>query len=272
MAVELFTFGIEPSDLNAPIWRFLEFWKFQDLMKGHLYFHRADLYEDNDPQEGLPLDNYEHLPGRHPLDINDIAERRSKLGFDAQIRQGYYICCWNLVGGPQLKMWRRYAPGNGIAVCSTYAKLKAGLEALPEEDKAHLGLVQYGDGHIPRGRRNLNANIGTKGDRFRSEQEVRAMLWILNPHETGNRNRDPENRALDRPIYPTDNLPGIWRTAAIQAILTKVIVSPFAEASAKANVEREIAAAGYSIPVELSELTQYASMLPTADELDRRYT
>jgi hypothetical protein len=52
MAVETFVFGIEPEDLNTPIWRFLEFWKFQDLMKGHMYFHRADLYEENDPQEG----------------------------------------------------------------------------------------------------------------------------------------------------------------------------------------------------------------------------
>ena len=87
MPVSPFTFGLEPEDLDAPIWRFLEFWKFQDLMKGHIYFHRADLYEDSDPQEGLPLDKYENLPGRHRLDINDIQERNWQLGFDAQIRQ-----------------------------------------------------------------------------------------------------------------------------------------------------------------------------------------
>ena len=59
MPVSTFVYGIEPADPNAPIWRFLQFWKFQDLMTGHMYFHRADLYEDNDPQEGLPIDNYE---------------------------------------------------------------------------------------------------------------------------------------------------------------------------------------------------------------------
>ena len=63
MPVSTFVYGIEPDDPNAPIWRFLQFWKFQDLTTGHMYFHRADLYEDNDPQEGLPIDNYE--TGRH---------------------------------------------------------------------------------------------------------------------------------------------------------------------------------------------------------------
>jgi hypothetical protein len=269
MPVSLFTFGIEPQDPNVPIWRFLEFWKFQDLMKGHLYFHRSDLYEKTDPQEGLPLDNYANLPGRHPLDINDIQERTAQLGFDAQIRQGYYISSWYLAGVETGKMWRQYAPGNGVAVCSTYAKLKAVLEPLPADDRAHLGLVQYGDKHIPRGRRNLIANIATKGEKFRDEKEVRAMLWIVNTHETGNRNIDPDNRILDRPIYPIDNPPGIWRSIDVPSMLSKAIVSPFAEPSTKAAAEREIAARGYNLPVERSEMTAYASLIPTAEELQQ---
>jgi hypothetical protein len=269
MPVSLFTFGIEPQDTNEPIWRFLEFWKFQDLMKGRLYFHRSDLYAKTDPQEGMPLDSYANLPGRHPLDINDIQERTAQLGFDAQIRQGYYISSWYLAVVETAKMWRQYAPENGVAVCSTYAKLKAVLEPLPADDRAHLGLVQYGDKHVPRGRRNLIANIGTKGEKFQDEKEVRAMLWIVNPHETGNRNIDPDNRVLDRPMYPTDNPEGIWRSVDIPSMLTKVIVSPFAEQRTKADAEREIAAGGYNLPVELSEMTAHASFIPTAEELQR---
>ena len=45
MPVDLFTDGIEPEDSNTPIWRFLEFWKFQDLMTGHMYFRRSDSWE-----------------------------------------------------------------------------------------------------------------------------------------------------------------------------------------------------------------------------------
>jgi hypothetical protein len=52
-------------------------------------------------------------------------------------------------------------------------------------------------------------------------------------------------------------------------MLTKVIVSPFAEPVTKADAEREIAAGGYSLSVELSEMTAHASLIPTAEELQR---
>ena len=86
MPVSLFTAGIEPADLNTPIWRFMEHWKFQDLMKGQMYFRRADLFDDE--SEGLPLDDYVHTLGLNPHDLNDIQKRNDALGFDAQIRQG----------------------------------------------------------------------------------------------------------------------------------------------------------------------------------------
>jgi hypothetical protein len=120
MPVALFTDGIEPEDQNLPIWRFLEFWKFQDLMNGHIYFHRADLFDGE--TEGLRY----------------------------------------LGGDETAKMWHTYAKGNGVAVSSTYAKLKSVLEPLPAEDKAHLGLVRYGNKHLVAGRRNLMINISSK--------------------------------------------------------------------------------------------------------------
>ncbi len=33
MPVSLFTAGIEPEDPDTPIWRFMEFWKFQGLIR-----------------------------------------------------------------------------------------------------------------------------------------------------------------------------------------------------------------------------------------------
>lgn len=126
-----------------------------------------------------------------------------------------------------------------MAICSTYAKLKEVLEPLSPADEPHLGLVQYGNKHIPPGQRNLIANIGTKSEKCAQEQEVRAMLWILNTHETGNRHIDPDNRYLDRPIYPTTNDSGIWRDIDVQCLITEVIVSPFADPSTLTEVEKE---------------------------------
>jgi hypothetical protein len=79
--------------------------------------------------------------------------------------------------------------------------------------------------------------------------------------KTGNRNIDSDNRVLDRPIYPIDNPEDIWRSVDIPRMLTKVIVSPFAEPSTNADAEREIAAGGYELPVELSEMTAHATLV-----------
>ena len=47
MSVEQFTGGLEPQDREAVIWRFMELWKFQDLVSSReLHFSRADLLGD----------------------------------------------------------------------------------------------------------------------------------------------------------------------------------------------------------------------------------
>lgn len=50
MPVTLFPDGLEP-DPEAIIWRFMEFWKYQDLVTtSELYFRRADcLGDDEEP-------------------------------------------------------------------------------------------------------------------------------------------------------------------------------------------------------------------------------
>ncbi len=41
MAVQLFTDGIEPEDIDVPVWRFLDQQKFEDLLRtGELFFNR----------------------------------------------------------------------------------------------------------------------------------------------------------------------------------------------------------------------------------------
>lgn len=118
-------------------------------------------------------------------DLNDIQRRNDALGFDAQIRQSYFISCWTLFGNDTAKMWHTYAPGNGVMIVSTYSRLKSVLDPLPDDDKAMMGLIRYGADHLIPGRRNLMVNVSTKRVQFKDEKEVRAMLWIVDPHETG---------------------------------------------------------------------------------------
>ena len=133
MPVQLFTDGIEPPDLDTPILRFMERWKFEDLLNDRMHFRRADLFEDE--SEGLPLDDYWQTLNLNPLDLNDTQTRNYHLGFDAQLRQSYFVACWYLGLNEPVRMWRSYAKGNGVAVCSTYARLKA---ALDEIGRAHV--------------------------------------------------------------------------------------------------------------------------------------
>lgn len=140
MPTQLFTDGIEPEDLDTPILRFMERWKFEDLLTGRMYFRRADLFEDE--SEGLPLDEYWQTLNLNRLDLKDIQIRYQHLGFDAQIRQSYFMACWYLGLEEQVRMWHSYAKGNGVAIRSTYRRLKTVLDTLASEDRAHLGLVR----------------------------------------------------------------------------------------------------------------------------------
>jgi hypothetical protein len=105
--------------------------------------------------------------------------------------------------------------GNGVAIRSTYRRLKTVLDTLASEDKAHLGLVRYGSAHLVPGRVNLMINVSTKQLKYANEQEVRAMLWLIDPHETGNRHIDLDNRFHPRPIYLSLNSQVCWLGARI---------------------------------------------------------
>lgn len=267
MPVQLFTDGVEPADPDVPILRFMERWKFEDLLKGRMYFRRADLFDDE--TEGLPLDGYWHTLNLDPYDVNDIQTRNYHLGFDAQIRQSYFIACWYLGLNEPVRMWRSYAKGNGVAVSSTYRRLKTAMDALAAEDKPHLGLVRYGNEHLLPGRVNLMINVSTKQLRYADEREVRAMLWLVDPRETGNRHIDRDNRFHPRPIYPTRQPEGVHRPIDLRSLITSVIVSPFAAAGALSETEALIRDTGHVFPVVPSPLTSGARLLPSEAELQR---
>jgi hypothetical protein len=261
MAVGLFAGGIEPNDPDTPVFRFLEFWKFEDLLCGHLYFRRIDRLDDQ--REAIPFDDDYRLLGLNPYSLDDRQTSNHHVGFAAQMRQSYYISSWNTV--ETLRMWHEYAPGDGVAVRSTYGALKQALEPM-EADKPMLGLTRYGHKHIPRGSGNLMVHASTKDGSYAHEHEVRALLWRIDGLETGNRHIDLDNRAHDRPIYPTHNPEGIRNQVDVQKLVSEVIVSPFAPAGALQNTESWLASCGYSIPVRASFLTTSLA-LPSLKEL-----
>lgn len=258
MAVVLFTDGVEPAP-DAIIWRFLEFWKFEDLITGkRLYFRRADLLPDQ--SEGLPPEDYHHVLGLNPLDLNDRQELTHSLGSMAQFRESFFINCWYLFAEETAAMWKEYGV-DGVAICSRYDLLKAALGHA--DGRPHMGLVRYGSRHLTGW--NVQRFISTKRTKYAHEKEVRAALWIMDPLAGINRHFDIDNNVHDRPLTPPppDRVPdGVTRPVQVEALVTGIVMSPWMSSEQASAVETLVNDAGLTIPIRPSDLTRYREFLP----------
>jgi len=261
LGIETYPDQLEPEDQEVAIWRFMKMPKFRNLITtAELYFCRADLFP-NDEREGLPPEEYLTILGLNPLDLNERRELINHIGSDAQFREGFYISCWHLFREETCKMWKEYGD-QGVAICSRYSLLKSALNAM--SDRAYIGLVRYGSDHLKGARWNLFCFITTKRWVYADEQEVRAFLWIMDPHAGINRHIDADNRVHPRPLTPPPPhvLKGHRRKVDLQALLTDIVVSPWASAATLDEVNQLVRSNGYSLPVRQSELSRYLALLP----------
>ena len=265
MPVERFTDGLEPLDLEAPIWRFMRFEFFKDLITTRqLYFARADRFDDS--QEGLPPEEYIHALGLNPYALDDIHERDSHIGSIACWRRDMYLCCWYLFQQETASMWSQFALDGGVAICSRYNLLKAVLEPVPY--RPHLGLVRYGAGQLTTW--NTIRFISTKRRKYEREREVRAMLWVTPwEGESNNRHYDINNVPHQEPVYGTLNPCGYRPTVDLSTLVAGIVVSPYAPPERLEEVSALLRSNGYSCPVERSSLNSETILIPTEEDLKR---
>ncbi len=214
MPVSTFVDDPEPRDPKSSIWRYIEFWKLQDLLQTRkLYLRRSDKL--NDEHEGLPPSEYEYVLNLNRFDLNDIQERDHSIGSLAQFRQSFYVNCWHLEIGETATMWAKYGK-DGVAIVSRYDLLKQVLDPLP--DKVMVGLIRYGTKHLTGW--NVVRFVTTKREKYSPEREVRAMIWLTDTGDGMNRHFHPNNRPHDRPVYdPPQTLPeGIWRCINVEGL------------------------------------------------------
>ena len=266
--VERFPDGIEPEDVDAAVWRYMKLERFLQLLRtSRLYFRRADLFPDE--SEGLPPREYERFlcvrsgtrqRALDPYDIRDLQERESMVGFLAQARQACYISCWHLFAEERVGMWTKYAPGDGIAICTRYGRLKSVLVGM--NDRAFLGCVRYGTAHLTGW--NALTFISTKREEYAAEQEIRAMLWILDGRLSTNRHIDENGVAHRRELVPPPPCvsEGLQRKIDVQQLIERIVVSPFSDRNTTERVRTLVAACGLALPVEKSELARYRRFLP----------
>jgi hypothetical protein len=262
MPVEAYVGQFEPEDQDAVIWRFVSMKKFRDFMESsELYFCRADLFPQ-DENEGLPPENYRPFPHLNPLDLRDRRQIDDSIGNVAQFREAFYINCWHLFREETCGMWEHYSQ-DGVAICSRYRLLKTELDAM--KDRAFIGLVRYGSDHMQGW--NLFRFITHKRITYANEQEVRAWLWINDPHASGSRHFDANGLVYARPLTPPlDQVSkGHRRKVNLQALITGIVVSPWAPSATFEEISGLVESKGYSIPVQPSALTRYREFLPCSD-------
>jgi hypothetical protein len=180
----------------------------------------------------------------------------------AQFRESMYVNCWYLFDEEKAYTWETYGK-DGVAVVSTYSRLKAVLEVLPLEDDAHLGLVRYGIKHLTR--YNTMMFITTKREEFANDREVRAMLWIRDDYACNNRNYDVNNFQKPRQFNSPDPArvkDFHRRKVAFDTLVTEMVVNPKATPPLIAEVPEAVRNAGYAIPVRESDLACYSRFLP----------
>jgi hypothetical protein len=243
---------IEPSD-DAEIWRFMRMDFFRDLMANQeLYFRRTDRYKLDDPNEGLPTDEYL----RRKLNLNryaleDELELNHHQASNRLHSECYYLSCWSL-GDPnsRLRMWYRYAP-HGVAVQSDYRRLKLALDGFLDE--VYIGKVRYGNQKMTG--YNALQILFTKGTAYEWENEVRVALNCPDPvggqarnyRETNFPHREPQDDL--NPIHP-------WvhehkrRRIVLNDLLVGIAVSPWAGDASLTEVQETWAKVGRSnLPV-----------------------
>jgi hypothetical protein len=260
MPIESYPDQLEPSDHDVAIWRFMNMEKFTDLLNtSELYFCRADLFKDE--SEGLPPENYFPSPNLHPLDVLDRRIIDDSIGCLAQFREAFYVNCWHLFRRETWAMWEEYGE-DGVAICSQYWLLKSALNAM--DDRAYLGLVRYGSRHITGW--NLFRFVTTKRPKYANELEVRAFLWIMDPHAGINRHIDEDGRVHDRPLTPPPDhvLRGQRRKVDLQALVSEIVVSPRASSTTLSEIDQLVKDKGYGIAVQSSSLTRFRELLPSS--------
>lgn len=254
---------VEPSE-DAVVWRFMDLWKFRDLMASEeLYFRRADLFSDK--SEGLPPEEYaRRVLGLDPYDINDRVRLNNHLGSLAQNRESYYISCWHLHRQETLGTWEQYGH-DGVAVCSRYGLLKSALDGLLDE--AHAGLVRYGTGHLTNSFNALEF-ITTKQIQYSQDRELRAWLTAIDPLATGNRHFDLDN--FPHPVPLDLNPRHSWvpeckrRRIDLRSLITDIVISPWAEGDAVEEIKLWVKLKGFPGSVKQSELA--SGQTPTLEQ------
>ena len=207
-----------PNNEDVKIWRYMDFAKFISLIdRRALFFYRADLMANRfDPQEAQyprPIVNkLIESAIEHGVEDN----LNSFLQFGKNTRRHNIVNCWHINEEENNAMWKIYSPrGYGIAIQSTYAKLKMSFDTYKSND-VYIGKVIYDPKTIDLG--NDYVRYLLKRKCFEYENELRILIsniW--------------DNRFENKINIDRINNDGEYIPVDLDKLLENVYVAPFTE-------------------------------------------
>jgi hypothetical protein len=172
-----------PENLDATIWRYLDFTKLVSLLDtGRLFFAATSSFDD--PFEGsYPIPSLVARARFFERNFDDPEPPHGFLTMTRNLRRFVYASCWNLSEHESAALWGLYAPLlGGVAIRSTFRRLTEAITS-PEaagqgtRENVFVGTVRYTDyedGLIPE--ENLLFPFVHKRQSFEFESELRALI------------------------------------------------------------------------------------------------
>jgi hypothetical protein len=235
-----------PDDPNARIWRFMDLAKFLDLIHSRqLHLRRGDSFDD--PYEGM-------IPDELISGVADPVRRTRRNAWHAERRADYYVTCWHVSEDEPAGMWKLYGgPDGGIAVTSTYERLRQALDAVLFAP-CYLGTVEYGDSpwDIDRFSSDILA-LMHKRKNFSHEREVRGLVRLNGAGGVG-RNIDQEGREHEMPLVEPSSNKNLRIDVNVDALVAEVVLSPAVPEWWAPMITGIMKRFDLAIPVTVSEL------------------
>lgn len=218
-----------PQD-NPTLWRYMDIPAFIYLLtKESLVFVRADLFEDK--FEGtLPKLTARMIDEDSRQKINEGKLDKIYWNFSEILNKdnkSMYINCWCKENFEMIHMWKIYSKEYGIAIQTTYEKLKESITTKEDVYPTEINYIDY-ENDIIDWQNNTMTSYTIKRKEYKSESEFRMLishprlvedqLLHLKTHD--------EISPVRKKLY--QNTPIIHCEVDINILITKIHISPYA--------------------------------------------
>ena len=243
------------------IWKYMDIPSFISLIQDQkIVFNKAKLFEDKNEGK-LPLKvrkDFEEV--MDTLYKEKILIKPISYSILEDVVKVSYVCCWSISNHEIVHMWKIYAKENGIAIKTSYNKLKESLKKERVEDITPL-LINYIDYNeaktplIP----HAAAYLSIKREEYKYENEFR--LVITRPKHIENmitseqkEKSSDEQTAIREEIYNKYDI--IKCDIDLTNFIDEIRISPFAPSWYKDIIKNLLVSYNLSrcIPLKQSDL------------------